>query len=355
MAVAEQAASIDSTLIEELGKAFFDLENFEGAFENNVQWLEIEEHIHNLETMLKKKSEELEAREKEFEAQETEMRSLIAEKEAAVAAKEQDLLDQIQEVKDAAVAAIAEARVKYQPTTSEPVDDVDNNETKVSSSLGDTNELLTASDEKSPRKSGENVEGTPVEVKPRAELVQFCEQMDAKGLLNFSMENRKNLSAIREELSIALESATEPARLVLDSLEGFYPSDQTTQQGDKKDAALLGMRRSCLMFLEAMAALLARADPGADHLLNPETKQQAKAIADEWKPKLAGAGVDAANGNSLEAEAFLKLLSTFRIASEFDEEELCKLVLAVARRRQSPELCRSLGLTHKMPGWCSFN
>ncbi|XP_034690274.1 FRIGIDA-like protein 3 [Vitis riparia] len=352
MAVAEQVVSIDSasSLIEQLGRAFRDLEAFKGASENNVQWLEIEEHFGNLETMVKKKFEELEAREKEFDAQETEMQSLIAEREAAVAAKEQDLLDQIQEVKDAAVAAIAEARAKYQPTTSEPVDDVDNNEIKVSSSLGDTNELLTASEEKSPRKTGENVEGIPVEVKPRAELTQFCEQMDAKGLLNFTMENRKNLSAIREELSVALESAMEPARLVLDSLEGFYPSDQTTQQGDKKDAALQGMRRSCLMFLEAMAALLARADPGADHLLNPETKQQAKAIADEWKPKLAGAGIDAANGNSLEAEAFLKLLATFRIASEFDEEELCKLVLAVARRRQAPELCRSLGLTHKMPG-----
>lgn len=357
MAVAEQVFNIDSisSLIEQLGKAFLGLEAFKGASENSVQWLEIEEHFHNLEAMVKKKIEELEAREKEFEVQEVEMQSLIAEREAAVAAKEQDLLDQIQDIKDAAVAVIAEARAKYQPATSETVDDMDDNETKVSSSLGETNELLTASEEKSPHKTGENVEGKPVEVKPRAELMQFCEQMDAKGLLNFTMENRKNLSAIREELSVALESATEPAQLVLGSLEGFYPSDQITQQEDKKDAAHLGMRRSCLMFLEAMAALLAKADPGSDHLLNPETKQQAKAIADEWKPKLAGAGIDAANGNSLEAEAFLKLLATFRIALEFDEEELCKIVLAVARRRQAPELCRSLGLTHKMPGWCSLN
>ncbi|RVX23519.1 FRIGIDA-like protein 3 [Vitis vinifera] len=222
--------------------------------------------------------------------------------EAAVAAKEQDLLDQIQEVKDAAVAAIAEARAKYQPTTSEPVDDVDNNETKVSSSLGDTNELLTASEEKSPRKTGENVEGIPVEVKPRAELTQFCEQMDAKGLLNFTMENRKNLSAIREELSVALESAMEPARLVLDSLEGSTLLIKPPNKGQE----------GCCPSGHA-----------------PILSYQAKAIADEWKPKLAGAGIDAANGNSLEAEAFLKLLATFRIASEFDEEELCKLVLAV--------------------------
>ncbi|KAM1166066.1 hypothetical protein ACFX2G_025845 [Malus domestica] len=77
---------------------------------------------------------------------------------------------------------------------------------------------------------------------------------------------------------------------------------------------------------------------------------QAKAIADEWKPKLANAGTDAANGISLEAEAFLQLLATFSIASEFDKDEICKFVLAVAHRRQTPELCRFLGLTHKIPG-----
>ncbi|KAM2958195.1 hypothetical protein FF2_025088 [Malus domestica] len=77
---------------------------------------------------------------------------------------------------------------------------------------------------------------------------------------------------------------------------------------------------------------------------------QAKAIVDEWKPKLANAGIDAANGISLETEAFLQLLATFRIASEFDKDEICKFVLAVAHRRQTPELCRFLGLTHKIPG-----
>lgn len=142
---------------------------------------------------------------------------------------------------------------------------------------------------------------------------------------------------------------------MLDLLEGFYPTNETSQLKDKSGASLQGMRKSCIIILEAMATLLARADPGADHLLNPQTKQQAKAIADEWRPNLARADTDAANGNSLEAKAFFQLISTFKIASEFDEEELCKLVLAVAQLRQAPELCCSIGLIHKMPGWCSFN
>lgn len=343
----EQDAAKDTTssLIEQLGNAILELKVHREASENKVPWMEVEEHFRNLETLLKKKFEELEAKEKEFEGKEAETRLLIAEREAAVITKEQNLLDRVQELKDAAVNAISEAQTNHQPTSVEPIDDGDNKDDKVSSSLGDMN----SPEEDSSLKTSENAEGVAVEVKPRPELMQFCQQMDAKGLLTYTMENKKHLNAIREELSVALESATEPARLVLDSLEGFYPPDETTQPMDKRDAALQGMRKSCVMFLEAMTALLARVDPGGDHLLNPESKQQAKAIADEWKPKLANAGIDAANGNSLEAEAFLQLLASFRVASEFDEEEICKIVLAVAHRRQAPELCRTLGLTHKMP------
>ncbi|XAR51332.1 hypothetical protein NMG60_11005932 [Bertholletia excelsa] len=332
-----------ASLIEQLGKAFLELEAHKGGSQDELQWLEIEEYFRHLETIMKKKCEELEHRDKEFKEKETETCALLAEREAAVAAKEQDLLDRIQELKDAAVAAIAESRAKHLPEPLDPVEGGDSRETKVSSSLD-------ASEENSPNKTGENAEGVAGEVKPRPELIQFCEQMDAKGLLHYLMENQKNKPAIHGELSVALESATEPGRLVLASLEGFYPPDDTTQEGDKKDAALLGMRKSCLGLMEAMATLLAKADPDAGHLLNPEIKQQAKTIADEWKPKLAGAGTDAANGNSLETEAFLQLLATFNIVSEFDEEDLCKLVLAVAHQRRAPELCRSLGLTHRMPG-----
>ncbi|XP_059623961.1 FRIGIDA-like protein 3 isoform X2 [Cornus florida] len=351
MADVDQVVGTDTTsLIEQLGKAFLELKAHKDAAEDKVQWAEIEEHFCHLETMMKKKFEELEVREKEIIEKESEIHTMISEREVAVAAKEQDLSDRIQELKDAAVGAIAEARAIHLPASLELIDSGDSKESKVSTSPGDANAHLAALEENSPHRTGENVEVVAGEVKPRPELTQFCEQMDAKGLLNFTMENQKNKSAICAELSVALESATEPGRLVLASLEGFYPPDDSTQEGDIRDAAFQGMRQSCLILMEAMATLLARADPGADHLLNPEIKQQAKVIADEWKPKLAGEGIDAANGNSLEAEAFLQLLGTFSIASEFDEEELCKLVLAVAHQRRAPELCHSLGLAHKIPG-----
>lgn len=351
MAEIEQvvAGNVESSLIEQLSKAIHQLEAHKNASEERVQWMEIEEHFRNLEMTLKLKLEELETKEKEFKEKEAATHNLLAEREAAVAAKEQDMLDRVQELKDAVVGAIADARANHQYTVAESIADGDNRDSKVSSSVGDRN----SPEERSPRKkSGENAEGVAVEVKPRPELVEFCKLMDAKGLLNYTMENHKKINVICDELSIALGTASEPARLVLDSLEGFYPPDETNEPGDKCATALQGKRKCCVVLTEAMAALLARveSDPGSDQLLNPETKQQAKTIADEWKPKLASSGTDAANGVSLEAEAFLRLLATFRIASEFDEEELCKLFLAVAQCRQAPELCHSLGLTHKVPG-----
>ncbi|CAL5422503.1 unnamed protein product [Camellia sinensis] len=55
----------ETSLREQLGKAFIELEAHKGAAEDNAQWLEIEEYFSHLELM-KKKIEEFEVREKEF-------------------------------------------------------------------------------------------------------------------------------------------------------------------------------------------------------------------------------------------------------------------------------------------------
>ncbi|WOG93036.1 hypothetical protein DCAR_0312315 [Daucus carota subsp. sativus] len=334
-------------LIKQLGKAFLELQSHKETAENKIMWKEIEEHYCQLQTTMVKQFSELESREKAYKEEESEFYSFLEVRAANVVAKEQDMMDRVQELKNEAVAAITEVRAMHPSASLESTDVGYNKESKISSPSGDKNAILTAKEE--PHKTVES-DGVVGEVELRHKLTQFCEQMNAKGLVSFILENQKIVPRISDEVSVALESASEPGRLVLASLEGFFPSDPNTQEGNKKDAVLQGMRQSCLVVLDAMATLLAKADFRADHLLNPEFKQQAKAIADMWKPNMADAGIHAANGNSLEAEAFLQLLSVFRIASEFDDEELCKLVLAVVKKRQLPELCRSLGLAHKMPG-----
>lgn len=340
-------------LLEHLSKAFIELQARRDASSGDkVQWEEVEEHFRKLDDMFKEKFVELEAKEKELEQKEAKTTLLIAERKAAVAAKEQDMLDRVQELKDVAVAAIsavASISASQQQPNSEPVnnDENRNKENKVSSSLRD--ETLVNYLEDFPSGTMENPQDVVNIVKPRPELLQFCQQMDAAGLLHFTLENEKTLNDIRTELSVALESAIEPARLVLGLLEGFYLPDETDQpENDGMEDARVGIYKSCSMFLDAFSAFLVRAD--ASHILNTETKREAKKIACEWILNLKGAE-EAANGNnSFGAEILLQLLATFRVASEFGEDELCKIVLAVAHHRQTSELCRSLGLTEKMPG-----
>lgn len=98
--------------------------------------------------------------------------------------------------------------------------------------------------------------------------------------------------------------------------------------------------------MECLGQLLADSEP-ASVTISEDMKQQAKAVAEEWKPRLDDLDIDASSGNSLEAHAFLQLLATFSIAQEFDQDEISKLIPTVSRRRQTADLCRALGVSEK--------
>lgn len=352
------ATAIDSTVSkkEQLQKAIEELDAHRDGIQNcTIQWKDLEQHFSCIQEALKKRVNELIEKEKSFEAKALETREMLEKRDEAVAVKEQASLTRLQEQKDAALAVIIEARSKQMEVsinaTAKTAGDAEN---KVNdSSVTDLESIVPTSDkeEKTPAKSGAPKAGAASEVKPRPQLKQLCEKMDAKGLLKYISENRKFLAALRDEVPAALQFATDPARLVLNALEGFYPTNQPFNQGNKKETGLPAQRRSCILLLESLVPLLADPELSSDRpMVDSDIKEQAKGIADNWKSKLADLDVDDANGNSLEAQAFLQLLATFGIASEYDEEELCKLVLAVSRRRQTPELCLSLGLAAKMSG-----
>lgn len=344
------ARLMDSTTskIQQLQKAFAELESHR-AITLNMKWKELEEHFHGLEKSLKRRFHELEDQEKEFETKTRKAQEVLQKREAAVVAKEQVSLEKLQKKRDAAVFAITAALDKQRKVSpAEPA--VLSNE---SESWGPTVEDKQP-DSMSVESNSENIknscENGNVELKVYPQLFKLCEEMNSEGLHKFISDNRKNLAALKEEIPFALKAAVDPACLVLDSLEGFYHMEVPNMDG-KKDSNLLGLRRTCIMLMECLSILLANLD--ADSLsavISEDIKEQAKAIAEEWKPKLDALDVDASNGNSLEAHAFLQLLATFGIASDFNEEELSRLIPMVSRRRQTADLCRSLGLSEKMPG-----
>ncbi|KAH9315072.1 hypothetical protein KI387_023699 [Taxus chinensis] len=376
-------AAMESTTLkkEQLQKAFEELDSHKSVMQNSmIQWKELDEHFSYIDESLKKRLKELHEKEKEFNAKASVTRKVLEKRDEDVVAKEQSSLFRVQKQKDAAVSIIHEASSKKQKETpldssaksdgdaavsiiheacskkqkEAPVDSSAKSDGDAENKVNDSPVMDVESsvptfdkEEKSHVKSDAPKSAAAFEVKPRPQLKQFCEQMDSKGLLNLLSVNRKYVSALRDEVPAALRFAIDPARLVLDAVEGFYPPNQ----GNKMETGLPAQRRSCILLLESLAPLLADPVMRSDHPeVESNVKEQAKMIADNWKSKLADVDTDASNGNSLEAQAFLQLLVTFGIASEYDEDELCKLVISVSRRRQTPELCQSLGLAEKMPG-----
>eukprot|EP01018_Ginkgo_biloba_P017589 Gb_32064 [translate_table: standard] len=270
---------------ERLHKAFLDLESHSSALVNfTLQWKELEEHFDSIEQAMRKRFQELGEKEQKNGAV---TQSSSPPKADAPVTKE-------------TTPAISKTTTTTTTTTPAPA----------------------------------------TEVKPRAQLKSLCEKMDAEGLRKFIVDQRKEVASLRNESPAALRFAADPAKLVLQAMEGFYPADRSAK-ADKKDTGLPAQRRACILLLEALV-------PVVDEV-SSDSKEQAKKIAVEWKSKVT-IDTEAANGNSLEAQAFLQLLASYGISSEFKADDLCELVLLISRRRQTPELCRALGLTEKMPG-----
>ncbi|RRT64286.1 hypothetical protein BHM03_00050218 [Ensete ventricosum] len=327
------ATLLDSTTskIQQLQQAFAELERH-SAISLNLKWKELEEHFHGLEKSLKKRFDELEDQEKEYVTELTEAQEMLEKQEAAVVAKELASLERLQEKRDAALSVLF-----YKHTSSlEPVPKGVNNSM--------TESILKGNSGVGAAKSGmEDVctaEKGSVCIEPPSELMKLCEEMDAQGLHKFISDNHKNVISIREEIPVALKRAANPFILVLDSLKGFYAGEILSSDG-KKDVSLLGLRRTCLMLMESLEQLLADGVPDSlfdIQRLTSDIKEKAKVIAKEWKPKLDQLDIEATSGNSLEAHAFLQLLATFDIVSQFDQDEICKLIPAVTRRRQTVNL-----------------
>lgn len=349
------ATLMDSTSskIQQLQKAFAELESYR-AVTLNMKWKELEEHFHGLEKSLKRRFHELEDQEKVFENKTLKAREMLKKQEAAIFAQEQATLQRLQEKRDAATFAIVNAREKHRKVSQKDLGIVSNGgqcalRVEEKPMDADATSNVTEGRVEDVKVSRED---RNVELISYPELVKLCKEMDVSGLHKFISDNRKNLAAIREEIPLALRASPNAACLVLDSLEGFYCMEVSSQD-IKKDANLLGLRRTCIMLMECLSDFLTDLH-SVSNVISKDIKDRAKAVAEEWKPRLDALDIDASNGNSLEAHAFLQLVASFDIASGFDEEELSRLIPMVSRRRQTADLCRCLGLSEKMPGMYFF-
>ncbi|KAL0005754.1 hypothetical protein SO802_013315 [Lithocarpus litseifolius] len=163
--------------------------------------------------------------------------------------------------------------------------------------------------------------------------LRFCVTMDGKNLQIFLNERWKEHDSMRLEVATALRLSSDPAKLVLDAMEGFYPP--RLKKGDVEfDESIV--QGSCVLLLEQLLEL----SPD----IKPQVKQEAMRLANDWRIKMR---VDA--DHSLEVLGFLQLLASYRLASAFDADELVKYLEKVAEDDQMRDLCGVLGLDDKIP------
>ncbi|KAK9292138.1 hypothetical protein L1049_020097 [Liquidambar formosana] len=160
--------------------------------------------------------------------------------------------------------------------------------------------------------------------------IRFCVSMDGKRLQLF-LNEKKDHEKTGDEVYEAIQMSKDPAKLVLDAMEGFYPP--RLKKGDVEFEAGV-VRRTCVLLLEQLLRLSPR--------IRQSVREEAARVAGEWKGKMT-----VENGDWLEVLGFLLLVGSYGLASDFDGDEILKLFGIVAKHRQAPELCHALGIADK--------
>ncbi|CAI0432264.1 unnamed protein product [Linum tenue] len=158
--------------------------------------------------------------------------------------------------------------------------------------------------------------------------------MNGIDLQIFLNERHKDLDTLKVEVQNALKLLSDPAKLVLDAMQGFYPPH--LKKGDIEFEVDV-VRKSCIMLLEQLANMSTE--------IKPTTRNEAMSLALDWMTKMKP-DVD----HFLEVLAFLQLLAAYRLASAFDVDELVIQFGVIAHYSQVRVLLQNLGFAEKMSG-----
>ena len=127
---------------------------------------------------------------------------------------------------------------------------------------------------------------------------------------------------ISDEIAMVLRLALDPAKLVLDAMEGFYPP--YLKQGEIEfDGDVV--KRSCILLLEQLRKIC----PEIKH----DVRKEAMKVAFDWSINIQ---VD--SGNLLESLGFMQLLASFGLASAFDVNVLFSFFEKVDLHNQAAKL-----------------
>ncbi|CAN1838144.1 Bifunctional 3-dehydroquinate dehydratase/shikimate dehydrogenase, chloroplastic [Linum perenne] len=239
----------------------------------------VEEHF----KLIGKRIEEAEFKEKQLEQKLHSEVNSEGEKEAK-AAKEKHVEMMSRESAQKAESLLSE--VKLYPMVA-------------SSSSGTSKEKQI---EMTSRESAPRVESPSSQLKLEPMVV-----MTGKHLQIFLNERSKDLRLMTNEVDTALKLSSDPAKLVLDAMEGFYPPH--LKKGDVEFETGV-VRKTCIMLLERLKEI--------SPVIKPHNRQKAEKLASEWRARMKLDGDE----HGWEFLAFMLLLDGYGIASGYNNDEL---------------------------------
>lgn len=157
-------------------------------------------------------------------------------------------------------------------------------------------------------------------------------QKDRETLEMLIIDPEKDLGLIDGEICKILSLSSDPAKLVLDTVQGFY-----TLRSGKLDTECK-VRRATILLLDQLTKMSSKAK------IQPCVTVAAIKLAFEWKSKLSTTVED-----PMEVLGFLHLVAAFDLSSRFDKMELFSFLKLVGQHKQTPKLCHTLGLAAKIP------
>lgn len=171
---------------------------------------------------------------------------------------------------------------------------------------------------------------------PSSTSKEFSINRDGRVLQLIMSDHLKRTDLLGTEISALLQDSPDPAGLVLDAIQGFYPTNLTVVSNEL-DLDLRVIRQSCIILLQELKRLSPR--------INSQAREEAMKLASEWKTKMT-----VATENRLEVLGFLQLVTTYELTSMYDAKELQSLLAIVAQPEQATELFQVLGITDKAHG-----
>ncbi|WCJ43252.1 hypothetical protein M5689_024007 [Euphorbia peplus] len=167
----------------------------------------------------------------------------------------------------------------------------------------------------------------------RENLTANCCITDGRSLQLILNQNLREYDSILDEVFTVLQKSPDPGKLVLDAIQGFYPTD--VKNGDT-EFSMSVVRRSCTTLIGQLLKISPQ--------VKPEVRETAMKLALDWKSRMK-----ALPENSLEVLAYLQLLAAFKLASSFSRAELQSFLDVVYQNKQALELQKAFRLAERLP------